>query len=188
MPHHQNPGARGAERETLLKGCAAWGLRWGSGIGLRLQLQKWADHIPKDSSCSESQVAQESLSRPPLCSRSRGRAGPWQDLCPGVGLLEPGARRLPRATPQMAPTDTVHTCLGLAAQPAWLQGESGWQRDMLGAGSPGGGGAHDLLCVGRRAPPGTCQIQPSRVKVRSRLIRFVPKESKCPHGEGGKLL
>lgn len=38
---------------------------------------------------------------------------------------------------------------------------------------------HDVLCVGRRAPPGKCQIQPSRVKVRSRLIHFVPKESKC---------
>lgn len=35
-------------------------------------------------------------------------------------------------------------------------------------------------CVGRRAPPGKCQIQPTQVKVKSRLIRFVPKESKCP--------
>lgn len=41
------------------------------------------------------------------------------------------------------------------------------------------GGTHDLLCVGRRAPPGKCQIQPAQVKVRSRLIHFVPKESKC---------
>lgn len=41
-------------------------------------------------------------------------------------------------------------------------------------------GPHDLLCViGRRAPPGKCQIHPTQVKVRSRLIPFVPKESKC---------
>ena len=45
--------------------------------------------------------------------------------------------------------------------------------------SQGAGVTHDILCVGRRAPPGKCQIQPSRVKVRSRLIHFVPKESKC---------
>lgn len=35
-------------------------------------------------------------------------------------------------------------------------------------------------CVGRRAPPGKCQIQPAQVKVKSRLIHFMPKESKCP--------
>lgn len=50
--------------------------------------------------------------------------------------------------------------------------------DMLRAGSQGR--AHDFLCVGRRAPPGKCQIQPTQVTVKSRLIRFVPKESKCP--------
>lgn len=52
--------------------------------------------------------------------------------------------------------------------------------------SQGAGVTHDVLCVGRRAPPGKCQIQPSRVKVRSRLIHFVPKESKClPTGDTG---
>lgn len=45
-----------------------------------------------------------------------------------------------------------------------------------------------FLCIGRRAPPGTCQTQPTQVKVRSRLIRFVPKESKCPHSKGGSSL
>ncbi|KAB0403933.1 hypothetical protein E2I00_004648, partial [Balaenoptera physalus] len=35
-----------------------------------------------------------------------------------------------------------------------------------------------------RAPPGKCQIQPSQVKVRSRLIHFVPKEGKCPPSWG----
>lgn len=37
-----------------------------------------------------------------------------------------------------------------------------------------------ISCVGRRAPPGKCQIQPAQVKVKSRLIHFMPKESKCP--------
>ncbi|XP_045308007.1 HHIP-like protein 1 isoform X2 [Leopardus geoffroyi] len=38
------------------------------------------------------------------------------------------------------------------------------------------GVVYKVIDPSRRAPPGTCQIQPSRVKVRSRLIRFVPKE------------
>lgn len=38
----------------------------------------------------------------------------------------------------------------------------------------------DLLCVfGRRAPPGKCKIHPAQVTVKSHLIPFVPKESKC---------
>ncbi|XP_026310874.1 HHIP-like protein 1 [Piliocolobus tephrosceles] len=32
----------------------------------------------------------------------------------------------------------------------------------------------------RRAPPGKCQIQPAQVKIRSRLIPFVPKEKFIP--------
>nr|XP_020754745.1 HHIP-like protein 1 isoform X2 [Odocoileus virginianus texanus] len=41
------------------------------------------------------------------------------------------------------------------------------------------GVVYKMIDPSRRAPPGKCQIQPSRVKVRSRLIHFVPKESKC---------
>ncbi|XP_064149058.1 HHIP-like protein 1 [Loxodonta africana] len=35
---------------------------------------------------------------------------------------------------------------------------------------------YKVIDPSRRAPPGKCQIQPAQVKVRSRLIRFVPKE------------
>ncbi|XP_010849730.1 PREDICTED: HHIP-like protein 1 [Bison bison bison] len=38
------------------------------------------------------------------------------------------------------------------------------------------GVVYKMIDPSRRAPPGKCQIQPSRVKVRSRLIHFVPKE------------
>lgn len=31
----------------------------------------------------------------------------------------------------------------------------------------------------RRAPPGKCQVEPLPVKVKSKLVKFVPKESKC---------
>lgn len=31
----------------------------------------------------------------------------------------------------------------------------------------------------RRAPPGKCRVEPSPVKVKSKRIQFVPKESKC---------
>lgn len=31
----------------------------------------------------------------------------------------------------------------------------------------------------RRAPPGKCRVEPVPVKVKSKLIKFVPKESKC---------
>lgn len=47
----------------------------------------------------------------------------------------------------------------------------------------------DLLCVfGRRAPPGKCKIRPAQVKVKSRLIPFVPKESKYSSVGKGLLL
>ncbi|XP_025775186.1 HHIP-like protein 1 [Puma concolor] len=39
------------------------------------------------------------------------------------------------------------------------------------------GVVYKVIDPSRRAPPGTCHIQPSRVKVRSRLIRFVPRET-----------
>uniref|UniRef100_A0A8C2R3B7 Glucose/Sorbosone dehydrogenase domain-containing protein n=1 Tax=Capra hircus TaxID=9925 RepID=A0A8C2R3B7_CAPHI len=46
------------------------------------------------------------------------------------------------------------------------------------------GVVYKMIDPSRRAPPGKCQIQPSQVKVRSRLIHFVPKESKClPAGD-----
>ncbi|ELR57803.1 HHIP-like protein 1, partial [Bos mutus] len=46
------------------------------------------------------------------------------------------------------------------------------------------GVVYKMIDPSRRAPPGKCQIQPSLVKVRSRLIHFVPKESKClPAGD-----
>ncbi|XP_070260919.1 HHIP-like protein 1 [Myotis yumanensis] len=35
---------------------------------------------------------------------------------------------------------------------------------------------YKIIDPSRRAPPGKCQIQPAQVTVRSRLIRFVPKE------------
>ncbi|KAM8780992.1 HHIP-like protein 1 [Rhynchonycteris naso] len=35
---------------------------------------------------------------------------------------------------------------------------------------------YKVIDPSRRAPPGKCQIQPAQVKVRSRLVRFVPKE------------
>ncbi|XP_039108847.1 HHIP-like protein 1 [Hyaena hyaena] len=38
------------------------------------------------------------------------------------------------------------------------------------------GVVYKVIDPSRRAPPGTCQTQPTQVKVRSRLIRFVPKE------------
>ncbi|XP_033622629.1 HHIP-like protein 1, partial [Fukomys damarensis] len=42
------------------------------------------------------------------------------------------------------------------------------------------GVVYKVIDPSRRAPPGKCHIQPAQVKVRSRLIPFVPKESKCP--------
>ncbi|EAW81676.1 KIAA1822, isoform CRA_a [Homo sapiens] len=41
------------------------------------------------------------------------------------------------------------------------------------------GVVYKIIDASRRAPPGKCQIQPAQVKIRSRLIPFVPKESKC---------
>nr|KAF6287248.1 HHIP like 1 [Pipistrellus kuhlii] len=38
------------------------------------------------------------------------------------------------------------------------------------------GAVYKIIDPSRRAPPGTCQIQPVQVTVRSRLIPFVPKE------------
>ncbi|XP_054423633.1 HHIP-like protein 1 [Pteronotus mesoamericanus] len=38
------------------------------------------------------------------------------------------------------------------------------------------GVVYKVIDPSRRAPPGKCQIQPAQVKVRSRLIHFVPKE------------
>ncbi|XP_032965261.1 HHIP-like protein 1 isoform X2 [Rhinolophus ferrumequinum] len=38
------------------------------------------------------------------------------------------------------------------------------------------GVVYKMIDPSRRAPPGKCQIQPAQVKVRSRLIHFVPKE------------
>ncbi|XP_007942753.2 HHIP-like protein 1 [Orycteropus afer afer] len=38
------------------------------------------------------------------------------------------------------------------------------------------GVVYKVIDPSRRAPPGKCQIQPARVKVKSRLIQFVPKE------------
>lgn len=76
-------------------------------------------------------------------------------------------------------------CTPALSLPSWLPGAGDVGGDMLGAGSQGA--AHDLLCVCRRAPPGKCQIQAAHVKVRGRLVHFVPKESKCPPrwGHGG---
>ncbi|XP_016075652.1 PREDICTED: HHIP-like protein 1 [Miniopterus natalensis] len=55
---------------------------------------------------------------------------------------------------------------------------------FMSTGVPSATAAHGvvykIIDPSRRAPPGKCQIQPAQVKVRSRLIRFVPKESKCP--------
>ncbi|KAM6202879.1 HHIP-like protein 1 [Rhynchocyon petersi] len=39
-----------------------------------------------------------------------------------------------------------------------------------------GGVIYKVIDPSRRAPPGKCQIHPAQVKVKSRLIRFVPKE------------
>ncbi|EHH28164.1 hypothetical protein EGK_18536, partial [Macaca mulatta] len=39
------------------------------------------------------------------------------------------------------------------------------------------GVVYKIIDPSRRAPPGKCQIQPAQVKIRSRLIPFVPKES-----------
>lgn len=77
----------------------------------------------------------------------------------------------------MAVVVTVHTCPSLnAPQPSPSLPGCRERADVRG---PCSGETHDLLCVGRRAPPGKCRIQPTQVKVRSRLVRFVPKESKC---------
>ncbi|EPQ14949.1 Cholesterol 24-hydroxylase [Myotis brandtii] len=40
---------------------------------------------------------------------------------------------------------------------------------------------YKIIDPSRRAPPGKCQIQPAQVTVRSRLIRFVPKERHLPY-------
>ncbi|XP_029806767.1 HHIP-like protein 1, partial [Suricata suricatta] len=51
---------------------------------------------------------------------------------------------------------------------------------FMSTGVPSATAAHGVVYKvidpSRRAPPGTCQTQPTQVKVRSRLIRFVPKE------------
>ncbi|KAB1276915.1 HHIP-like protein 1 [Camelus dromedarius] len=52
---------------------------------------------------------------------------------------------------------------------------------FMSTGMPSATAAHGvvykMIDPSRRAPPGKCQIQPAQVKVRSRLIHFVPKES-----------
>ncbi|KAI2572732.1 HHIP like 1 [Homo sapiens] len=42
------------------------------------------------------------------------------------------------------------------------------------------GVVYKIIDASRRAPPGKCQIQPAQVKIRSRLIPFVPKEKFIP--------
>ncbi|XP_011806976.1 PREDICTED: HHIP-like protein 1 [Colobus angolensis palliatus] len=42
------------------------------------------------------------------------------------------------------------------------------------------GVVYKIIDPSRRAPPGKCQIQPAQVKIRSRLIPFVPKEKFIP--------
>ncbi|XP_045679116.1 HHIP-like protein 1 [Phyllostomus hastatus] len=46
------------------------------------------------------------------------------------------------------------------------------------------GVVYKVIDPSRRAPPGKCQTQPAQVKVRSRLIRFVPKEKFIRRAEG----
>ncbi|VFV32437.1 hhip-like protein 1-like [Lynx pardinus] len=61
---------------------------------------------------------------------------------------------------------------------AWFlaQGELYFMSTGVPSAAAARGVVYKVIDPSRRAPPGTCQIQPSRVKVRSRLIRFVPKE------------
>lgn len=104
-----------------------------------------------------------------------GRYGGFLPWGWALGVWEAGSSRDAQSPSVAAPSaGTVVTLCTGPSFPALAAGGG------LHSGRGPPGGTHDLLCVGRRAPPGKCQIQPAHVRLRSRLVPFVPKESKCP--------
>lgn len=93
----------------------------------------------------------------------------------GLGSRSPGGHTA-GAPPVVTIVVPVPLCPGLNAQRSGCRGREGVRGTTQG-GLPGWHSPPP--CVGRRAPPGKCRTQPAQVKARSRLIRFVPKESKC---------
>uniref|UniRef100_G1P7A4 HHIP like 1 n=1 Tax=Myotis lucifugus TaxID=59463 RepID=G1P7A4_MYOLU len=57
-----------------------------------------------------------------------------------------------------------------------VQGELYFMSTGVPSATAARGVIYKIIDPSRRAPPGKCQIQPAQVMVRSRLIRFVPKE------------